>query len=136
MYFVPCNRNRINSKQIKMTIKERLLAQEQLIYLILERKYIPQRSQQNFNEVLICLREINPALNYQPSCTGCLMEIANNAKFYINKFKEELVQQSAAQFMTFPKQEPEVKNVLCAGEYVKECIEPIQNKKRGRPKTK
>lgn len=90
-----------------MSAKDRLLAEEQLVDLMIKHSYIPQRSAQNFNNMLAALREVNPGGRYDPGCSGCMLDIANQAKIFINMIKEE--RKKELTFMTFPKQEPEVK---------------------------
>ena len=100
-----------------MTAKDRLLQEEQLVELMLKHNYIPQRSAQNFNNMLAALREINPGAKYDPGCMGCMMDIANQARIFINMIKEERKQELT--FRTFPKQEE---------------IKPEEKKKPRRPK--
>jgi hypothetical protein len=87
-----------------MTPIERLIEQEALVDLIIEHQYVPQRSAQNFNQMLAALREVNPGAKYDPACQGCMSEIARSAKLFINLERDRRLT-----FMTFPKQEPEVK---------------------------
>ena len=91
-----------------MTPIERLIEQESLVDLILEHQYVPQRSAQNFNQMLAALREVNPGAKYDPACQGCMSEIARAAKLFIN-LERQKVKAPEPVFMTFPKQEPEVK---------------------------
>lgn len=84
-----------------MTAKERLLSEEALVDLMLKHSFVPQKSAQNFNNMLAALREINPSAVYDPGCSGCMMDIAQQAKVFINRIKEE----SKLTFMTFPKHE-------------------------------
>jgi hypothetical protein len=86
-----------------MTPIERLIEQEALVDLIIEHQYVPQRSAQNFNQMLAALREVNPGARYDPACQGCMSEIARSAKLFINLERDRRLT-----FMTFPKQEPEV----------------------------
>lgn len=94
-----------------MTAKERLLAQEDLVDLMIKHQYIPHASQQNFGEMLAALREVNPTAKYDPGCSGCMMEIANAAKLFINKFKKEQLPPEEPKFMTFPKQDKPVETI-------------------------
>lgn len=94
-----------------MTPKERLLSHEQLVTLILEHKYIPQASQQNWKDMLGALVEINPGMNVEAGCSGCLINIAERAKFYIQMIKDELEIMNSTKFMTFPAHTPKVEEV-------------------------
>lgn len=92
-----------------MTPIERLIQQEALVDLILVHNYIPQKSAQNFNELIAALREFNPSGRYEPGCSGCMMEIAHSAKLFINSERDRMNKMmSDAIFMTFPEhpQEP------------------------------
>jgi hypothetical protein len=82
-----------------MTPIERLIQQEALVDLIIDHQYVPQRSAQNFNEMLAALREVNPGGIYNPSCHGCMSDIARSAKLFINLEREKRLK-----FMTFPNQ--------------------------------
>lgn len=67
---------------------ETLVKHEQLVDLILNHGYIPQKDQQNFNEVIAALRNLDPQGKYDPGCSGCMTEIAMAAKKRIKLFKE------------------------------------------------
>lgn len=82
-----------------MTAKERLLSQEALVNLIIEHKFIPQKSAQDFNVLLCALRELQPSAKFDPGCSGCMIDIAQSAKRLIEQIKYE-----GLTFRTFPKQ--------------------------------
>lgn len=120
-----------------MTPIERLIEQEALVDLIIEHQYVPQRSAQNFNQMLAALREVNPGAIYNPACQGCMSEIARAAKLFINLERERMNKlANEAMFMTFPKHEQTVvdANIGVQINYPEAVKEP---KKRGRkPKNK
>lgn len=93
-----------------MTPHERLMQHEQLVTLVLEHGFMPQKSAQNFRDMIAAMREIDPNGNYDGGCAGCLMDLMNRARFFINQYKQENKDATEAiealKFMTFPKQEP------------------------------
>ena len=74
-----------------MTAKERLLAQEHLADLIIEHRFIPQKSAENFNQMLAALRELQPGAKYDPGCSGCMIDIAMSAKRLIEQIKYDVL---------------------------------------------
>jgi hypothetical protein len=117
-----------------MTPIERLIQQEALVDLIIEHQYVPQRSAQNFNQMLAALREVNPGAIYNPACQGCMSEIARAAKLFINLERERMNKLAQeAMFMTFPKHEQpsmEIKSMEIVKQQPPEVKE--EPKKRGR----
>lgn len=99
-----------------MTPEDRLIFHEQLIDLILLHQYVPHKSQGNYNEVLGALRELNPHANYCPECSGGMMDIARQAKTYIESYRKKIMEQ--VKFMTFPDHQQNQQH---------------EKKKRGRP---
>lgn len=89
-----------------MRPEERLLAQEQLIDLIILHQYVPHKSQENYGQVLAAMRELNPSAVYCPECSGGMMDIAVQARAVINRYKKELAKadEKELKFMTFPDQ--------------------------------
>lgn len=87
-----------------MTPIERIIEHEQLVNLICDHGYMPQKSQQNFGALVAAMKEYAPGANYDMGCTGCIFDIAHRARVYINNHKKAL-EANKLTFMTFPKQE-------------------------------
>lgn len=113
-----------------MTPKERLLSHEQLVNLIINHQYIPQASQENWRDLLGAMTELYPGGDYEPGCAGCLMDIANKARLYIQMIKDEKEMMSAMQFMTFPAHVPKTEEV----KHPEDFKPIIEKRKPGRPK--
>jgi len=77
-----------------------LKTHSQLIYLILEHAYVPQKSAQNFNELLGAVSQIT-GRKIDGSCHGCMLDLARTAKVLLESQPKE----EPLTFMTFPKQE-------------------------------
>lgn len=76
-----------------------LLKNEQLIKLIIEHQYVPQKSSASFMEIIGAMREINKGGNYDTSCSACMIEIARMANVHLEEYKKT----NPPVFHKFPK---------------------------------
>lgn len=82
---------------------EILLQEEQTLNLVVEHGYIPQANSESFARILSALKQIEPNVNLQVGCSGCVGELAKQAWRHLKKHKETTPQPPKdSKFFTFP----------------------------------
>ena len=82
---------------------ELLLQDEDTINLIVEHGYVPQSSSEAFGRIIGALKLIEPNINIQTGCSGCISEIAKQSWRHLKKYKENNPEPPKdAKFFTFP----------------------------------